>query len=354
MNNATLLVQVAEVLRKTFPFAAAVEITAQTTADDVDGWDSLSHALFVMNIERAFALRFGPADVIDLENVGDLVRLVAAARAVLPRMPKLIVYGNCQSAALFEVLKQIPEISSRWNVVHHELWAAGETLDRALADFDDCEVLVQQDVRNWRTHPLHDKLPAHIRVVRFPFCYVGALWPFDGHQNGNDPGWRCGEGEAQFGFTDNLLARLRPQFPDPEERFAHYRDLDLPDIVDIARYAELEEARLLHEDARLGSTLGRFIVDNYRTTRLFHAITHPTPPLLTRIAAEVVAKLGLDDSPFADKVLDYLAYYQVPIHPHVAAALGLQWFSPHETYNFQNRERLDFATYYRRYIRVYG
>ena len=60
---------------------ATVEITAQTTADDVDGWDSLSHALFLMNIERAFALRFAPADVIDLENVGDLVRLVAAARA---------------------------------------------------------------------------------------------------------------------------------------------------------------------------------------------------------------------------------------------------------------------------------
>ncbi len=81
MTDPTLLAQVAEVLRKTFPAAATVEITAQTTADDVDGWDSLSHALFLMNIERAFALRFAPADVIDLENVGDLVRLVTAARA---------------------------------------------------------------------------------------------------------------------------------------------------------------------------------------------------------------------------------------------------------------------------------
>ena len=34
-----------------------------------------------MGVERAFAIRFAPVDVIDLENIGDLVRLIANALA---------------------------------------------------------------------------------------------------------------------------------------------------------------------------------------------------------------------------------------------------------------------------------
>lgn len=68
------------VARATFKAPGAV-ITTATTADDVDGWDSLSHALFLLNVERAFSIQFDPADVIDLEDVGELVRLVDNLRA---------------------------------------------------------------------------------------------------------------------------------------------------------------------------------------------------------------------------------------------------------------------------------
>lgn len=74
------LARLAAVARTTFK-ASGAAITPATTADDVDGWDSLSHALFLMNLEREFAVRFEPADVIDLENVGELVRLVDSLRA---------------------------------------------------------------------------------------------------------------------------------------------------------------------------------------------------------------------------------------------------------------------------------
>ncbi len=74
------LARLADVARTTFKAPGAV-ITPETTADDVDGWDSLSHALFLMNLERAFAVRFDAGDVIDLENVGELVRLIDGLRA---------------------------------------------------------------------------------------------------------------------------------------------------------------------------------------------------------------------------------------------------------------------------------
>jgi|GEM_PF-1239761 len=51
-------------------------ITAHTTADDVDGWDSLAHARLIMKIEEVFDVRFPGDRLFDLDCVGDLVALV--------------------------------------------------------------------------------------------------------------------------------------------------------------------------------------------------------------------------------------------------------------------------------------
>jgi acyl carrier protein len=53
-------------------------VSRESTADDVDGWDSLSHARLIMEVERHFAIRFAPGEVMDLANVGDLVDVIDA------------------------------------------------------------------------------------------------------------------------------------------------------------------------------------------------------------------------------------------------------------------------------------
>jgi len=51
-------------------------IEANTTANDIDGWDSLTHIRLVITIEKAFDLRFTAAEVSELENVGEMVELI--------------------------------------------------------------------------------------------------------------------------------------------------------------------------------------------------------------------------------------------------------------------------------------
>ena len=51
-------------------------IEAKTTANDIDGWDSLTHIRLVISIEKAFDLRFTAAEISDLENVGEMVELI--------------------------------------------------------------------------------------------------------------------------------------------------------------------------------------------------------------------------------------------------------------------------------------
>ena len=54
----------------------SLAIDATTTAQDVDGWDSLAHIRLGVSIEKAFSLRFSAAEISELQNVGDMVALI--------------------------------------------------------------------------------------------------------------------------------------------------------------------------------------------------------------------------------------------------------------------------------------
>ena len=67
--------QLTEVFRDVFDDDELV-IDASTTAQDVEGWNSLAHIRLVVSIEKAIKLRFSAAEIGSLKNVGDMVELI--------------------------------------------------------------------------------------------------------------------------------------------------------------------------------------------------------------------------------------------------------------------------------------
>jgi acyl carrier protein len=55
-------------------------VSRETTAQDVVGWDSLMHVTLIVNVEKAFGVRFRSSEVAGLKNVGDLADLIRARR----------------------------------------------------------------------------------------------------------------------------------------------------------------------------------------------------------------------------------------------------------------------------------
>ncbi len=51
-------------------------LTPGMTADDVDGWDSLSHVRLVLAVSKAFGVKFSAAEVGQLKNVGEFVQMI--------------------------------------------------------------------------------------------------------------------------------------------------------------------------------------------------------------------------------------------------------------------------------------
>ena len=53
-----------------------IRIAPETTANDVDGWDSLSHVNLIVAVEAHFGIRFSQKELLTFRNVGDLLRSI--------------------------------------------------------------------------------------------------------------------------------------------------------------------------------------------------------------------------------------------------------------------------------------
>jgi len=53
-----------------------MSVTRATSASTVEGWDSITHVTLMVNVEKAFGIRFSSAQIASLKNVGELVDLI--------------------------------------------------------------------------------------------------------------------------------------------------------------------------------------------------------------------------------------------------------------------------------------
>lgn len=77
MIESEIRAKLTEIFRDVFD-DETLEITPQTTAADVEHWDSLSHISMIVAVEKAFGVRFTTGQVQALKNVGDLLALIGS------------------------------------------------------------------------------------------------------------------------------------------------------------------------------------------------------------------------------------------------------------------------------------
>jgi acyl carrier protein len=54
----------------------SVQLRDETTAVDVDGWDSVAHVMLILASERRFNVRFEGSEIANAANVGEFVTLL--------------------------------------------------------------------------------------------------------------------------------------------------------------------------------------------------------------------------------------------------------------------------------------
>jgi acyl carrier protein len=75
MNEKQIYERLNEVFRDVFD-DDDITVNADTTADDIDDWDSIEHINLVGAVEDEFGLRFKMGEVSGMKNVGEMVDII--------------------------------------------------------------------------------------------------------------------------------------------------------------------------------------------------------------------------------------------------------------------------------------
>jgi len=71
MNRNEIAEKTISIFRKVF--GDHISIDEQTSANDIERWDSLNHILLIQELEKAFSFDFNLFEIIEIRDVGTMV-----------------------------------------------------------------------------------------------------------------------------------------------------------------------------------------------------------------------------------------------------------------------------------------
>lgn len=79
MDNAELIPEVEAVFHDVLD-NPSIRLTPETTAADVEDWDSLNHIQLVVAVEKKFGVKFTSAEIQGWNTVGDMLACIRGKR----------------------------------------------------------------------------------------------------------------------------------------------------------------------------------------------------------------------------------------------------------------------------------
>jgi hypothetical protein len=269
--------------------------------------------------------------------------------------PTVIVYGNCQADAIAQCLSRLPEFRDGFDVVYVPSFVHpidGPTRV-ATADLARCVLLLEQRTLH-HPCPFAGSIPADAAVLDFPMVSVNALWPLQAREKRN-----VAEPDYPFGlypYGDRLLNRVLADGLTGDAAFAAYDATPLDRMLDLGRFLVVETERIRLLDQRSGIPFGAWVLDHFRSERLFWTYNHPTARLLAPLVDAVLSRtMPLLRLPrrLAEQAAGLFStgwepadWLKVAVHPQVAGELGLSWWTPDLTYAHYRHKDVDYRQYW--------
>ena len=291
---------------------------------------------------------------VNLREIGEENSPERTPKLISRQRTRVLIIGNCQAQTVHEALARSGEFDELLDVKYHFVGLHQNLHEVGKAELESSDILLVQDIRDWESYPLRPYIRDGVRIIKFPLLHFASLWPFD-HYNGP------GDKEAYerewpnltFLYHDGLLARLRKEIPDREQRLLVYRALSADGIINFARLHDFEKRRLTAMDKQFGCEIGQFILYHFQKRRLFYTTNHPNGQILGMLMQYLLRELEMDRGYRPSSTLDHLRRLQVPVHPKVAQALGVTWATESTKYLYGG-EQITWETYVRHYIDHYG
>jgi acyl carrier protein len=359
--------RVAAVVAKMFNVQVS-EITRATTAVDIDGWDSVSHAMLSFELEDEFKLRLEFEHTISLPDLGALAEHIyqklAEGEAVKIRAadrhskPLIIVFGNCQAEVIAGHFKNFyPPLSENYDVRYVSSYARpGEPAQPMLSaeELASCAVLLEQRTPYVR---FSEASRAHnARTTTFPSLDLNVLWPLHAPDPRNAP--RPGLLHGPNPYGDRIINKLVKDGLSGEEAWQAYVQLSDAALSNLPRLLEIERQRWDLMERQTSVTMSDVVFNSLTGQRTHSTFNHPFINIIAELAARILVKAELANGCSGDEMLNRMRTLfrvrfgeelQSPVHPKVARELGLTWWKPDILYNWHGKT-LQYEEFIRRQI----
>ncbi len=77
MEKTEILAKVQDIFRDVLD-NDDIELSNESTADDIEEWDSLSHIQLIVAIEKSFGIKFTSREILSWNNVGEMLDSIAS------------------------------------------------------------------------------------------------------------------------------------------------------------------------------------------------------------------------------------------------------------------------------------
>jgi tetratricopeptide (TPR) repeat protein len=270
---------------------------------------------------------------------------------------KIFFAGNCQALAFGSVYARhiAPLFNQQVTILDLYPGQPSERRHQRLRELREADIVVEQIFDPPRLLA-PDALPQGTRRVTFPTVVGAFYWPYAGHQHPkNQPGPIVGQDGAYPGEIGcRQLNRLIEQNLPAEEAAFRYANMDLAALAHLDRFLEMHLERQKQRDEIAGLATHDFIKSRLRTEKLFLTPGHMSLNLFGSVAEGLFEKLGvpysLTEATLRAQRTTPFPLDEAPIHPSIAAHLGLGFIDGNTTYRYRNEGHFSFRASIFRYL----
>jgi hypothetical protein len=268
------------------------------------------------------------------------------------RPRRIFLSGNCQMQFLYDALRALYRGRDDLAFAFRASYRAARGDDDGIVRAADVHVV---QVTNLAEDPWREAVPARARRINVPLLGLpGVFHAFaprihPEHPRGGRPPHYLGRGNR---LLNELALRHRGGAPlDP--LVAEYLGYRGAEIENAPRLLDMNIVAMRRIARRSDFDVWRRIEPALTTERLFWSVQHPTRATAMLLLRGVIECLGLDHDEAALTALaqgpEYHEPYHAPVHPAVAARLGLAWGGCETRYRFF-QGYFTAASHARRYI----
>jgi len=266
--------------------------------------------------------------------------------------------GNCQAEALANFYREFCASDDETDVAYVDTAQLGDDDPARLRHIERLRrtrVLVQQ-VFDW-SRKLDEHVPAGCARFGFPNATLWCLWPHTGvahPRNREAPDFAGVEPPYPAEYGNAFLNRCIDAGMKPADAVKRYLELDIVRRTSLDSRFEKEMDLLDRRDGKTRIGLRDAIETGFRREPLFRTRGHPNKRIFSLVARALFGGMGIDPSRIENGLRSLreapFPPGELPIHPKIAAHLGLEYAGPDTLYQYSLEGRFTFAEYAERYM----